>query len=155
MWRDVTCNQYGCERPAAFVGLTDIVGNGTLYLDSAAAWCYWCLPRTAMSPEAESMARHADWARRQTINDCKAVTKRVWGEVPHTDTIENVMDKIISELHRLHEGWEWKLANSMVPEEYWTGRKHTPEQVYAVRPAGNNDAAPEDATALQLRKPVK
>jgi hypothetical protein len=52
MWLEVVCNQSGCDHLAAFVGVTDVLRDGTLHYDSVSTWCYWCMPREALSPDA-------------------------------------------------------------------------------------------------------
>jgi hypothetical protein len=76
MWPEVLCNQFNCGRSAAFVGVVAVLDDGTPYYDEAAAWCYWCMPRDLMKPEAERMARHAEWARRVTLDECLDVINR-------------------------------------------------------------------------------
>jgi hypothetical protein len=152
MWRDITCNQFGCNRPAAYVGMVDVTGDGTPYYDSASAWCYWCMPREAMSPEAERIARHAEWARRQTVHDCLALIRRIRDEAGETDTVDAILTRLISDIRHVAESREETLAYSILPPEYLDGRMHTSDMRYAVRPVGNSAAVPDDAAALQLKK---
>jgi hypothetical protein len=151
MWSEATCNQVGCDHPAAFVGLADVTGNRTLCYDSAAAWCYWCMPREVMTPEARSMAMHAEWARRQTVEDCITVIRRVRDEAGDNDTVDAVLTRLIADLRSATESREQLLARSILTPEYLDGRPHSPGQVYAVRPVGDGDAVPGDAAALYLR----
>jgi hypothetical protein len=151
MWREVTCNQFNCFRPAAFVGLADVLGDGTLYFDSASAWCYWCMHREAMTPESERMARHAEWARRQTVEDCIALIRNTRDQAGETDTVDAALTRLMSDLRSSTESREEVLSYSILPPEYLDGRPHTPEQLYAVRPVGNSAAVPEDERALELR----
>jgi hypothetical protein len=147
MWSEVTCNQYGCNRPAAFVGIVDVLGDGVLYYDSAAAWCYFCMPRELMTPEAECMVRHAEWARRVTVDECIGLINQARDEAGDNQTVESVLTQLIVDIRDTTENREHKLEHSMLPPEYHTGRAHIPGMGYAVRP---NSGIPEDGIALSL-----
>jgi hypothetical protein len=103
-----------------------------------------------MSPEAERMALHAEWARRTTVQECIDVVNRVWAETEDSETIDSFVTRLAADLRHVAADRESTRAYSVVSEEYWGGRPHTPEQVYAARPAGNRDAVPDDAAALDL-----
>jgi hypothetical protein len=103
-----------------------------------------------MTPEAERMARHAEWARRQTVEGCIALVSRTRDEVGDTCAVDAVLTRLISDLRHLAESREAMRAGSILPAEYWGRRPHTPEQVYAVRPVGIVAAVPDDGAALDL-----
>jgi hypothetical protein len=148
MWRFVTCNQHNCRRPALFVGVVDILGDGTLWYDSASAWCYSCMPREAMTPEAERLARHAEWARQQTINECLAAIGEFLRWNDFDQETDDVLTRLMSELPSYMATREQVLSQGILTAEYIDGRVHEPGMKYVVRP----DALemPDATTALSL-----
>lgn len=136
IWREARCNQFECGRPARFVGVVDVFGDGREYFDGAAAWCYWGMPREAMSPEAERMARHAEWARRVTVDECVDIIKRARYEAPEGSTLESVLARLIDNIRPVAESRESRLADSILPDEVDAGRELRAVVRYEERPEG-------------------
>jgi hypothetical protein len=134
MWREVTCNQFNCAHPVVFVGLVDIYGDGVHYYDSASAWCYWCMPRDLMTEQEQHMARHAECARRQTVDDCIRVLDDLWLDARETETVDFFVARLTTELRHLKKTREEEQSCSMLPPDYHVGRVHTPDIRYIVRP---------------------
>jgi len=147
MWREVKCNQSFCNRPATFVGVCDIHGDGIEYFDGAAAWCYWCMPRELMNPEAQRAAKIADWARQETAVECIALVEEAQSGIPSTaeDALTDVYSAIryvtesresmmaspdSANMREAYEGWEPKDVRRY--EQRAKGNKNPPYQAQAV-----------------------
>jgi hypothetical protein len=66
MWVQVTCHE--CNQPARWVGIGSPFGDGEQYFLASDAWCYWCSPRELFMEEELRLVRHAEWARKRTID---------------------------------------------------------------------------------------
>jgi hypothetical protein len=45
------------------------LGDGEQYFLASDAWCYWCFPRELFAEEELRLVRHAEWARKQTVDE--------------------------------------------------------------------------------------
>jgi len=68
MFSIVNCRG-GCGRPAHWIGIGSPFGDGQEYLLESEAWCFWCLPRHLFDEEELRLARQAEWARKQTVDE--------------------------------------------------------------------------------------
>ena len=67
MWEQARCRE--CNQPAHWVGVGSPFGDGEQYFMGCDSWCYWCLPRQNFTAEELRFVRHAEWARRQSVNE--------------------------------------------------------------------------------------
>jgi hypothetical protein len=80
MFEIVNC--HGCGRPAKWIGVGCPFGDGREYLLESEAWCYWCLPRELFNEEELRLARQAEWARKQTVDEVAEIVlnARSWDD---------------------------------------------------------------------------
>jgi len=115
MWKQVRCCV--CDRPAQWVGVSqsiwaDMLGDNETYFWAEDAWCYFCFPRENFTEEELRLVRHAEWARKQAVNDIVEIIRDIQLEYDEP-LVESVLsksrDRIIAEFKSPEERMqEWK-----------------------------------------------
>jgi hypothetical protein len=145
MWRQARCNQCYCERPAMFVGVVDIFCDGTEYFDGAAAWCYWCMPSEALTPEARRMRQHAEWARRATAQECLEIVKQAWYSADWPSEFDTVLCRVKASIANVATSRETLMADPTVEPDIYAGRDNKAIWWYAERPSDAVNGLPPEA----------
>jgi hypothetical protein len=134
MWRDVMCSQDHCNRPAMWVGLVNLLGDGTLYYNSAAAWCYWCMPGNLLTAEAQNIRLYAEWARQITLDECVAILHRAWLDADVNDAVDSVLTQLIDTIRHSAESPE-SIVDSFWPPQPDISQGHPTVLRYEERPS--------------------
>ena len=117
MWQEVRC--FGCDRPAHWVGMGHLLmsnDDGPYFL-ARDAWCYFCFPQENFTQEELPMVRHAEWARKETVNYIVEIIsdqQRKYDDPLVESVMSDLRDRIIAALKSPEERaleWEqWKQA---------------------------------------------
>ena len=99
MWEQVMCHV--CGRPARWVRLASPFGDGQQYFAEFDAWCYWCFPRHNLTGEEQRLARHADWARQQTTEECLQLIKRFYCETDDVGRANAALSRLANEVRHV------------------------------------------------------
>jgi len=89
---------HACGRPARWVGLASPFGDGQQYFAEFDAWCYWCFPRHSLTEEEQRLARHAEWARQQTMEECLRLIQRFDAETDDARKADAALSRLANEV---------------------------------------------------------
>jgi hypothetical protein len=95
MWAQARCRE--CNLPAQWVGIGSPFGDSEQYFMGADAWCYWCLPRNNFADEELPLVRHAEWARKQTLDEIIELirdVRRLTDDKTVESTLSDLSDQI-------------------------------------------------------------
>lgn len=106
MWAQARCRE--CNLPAQWVGIGSPFGDSEQYFMGAAAWCFWCFPRQHFTEEELKLVRHAEWARKQTVDEILEIVRdvRLWID---DNTVESALSDLANQISEAMESRESKL----------------------------------------------
>ena len=111
MWEQARCRE--CNQPARWVGIGSPFGDGEQYFMESDAWCYWCLPREHFTDEELRLVRHAEWARKQTVDQIIEMIDDAHTHT-HDNTVEWVLPDLADQIRGATESRETKLQQRAV-----------------------------------------
>ena len=106
MWEQARCRE--CNQPAHWVGIGSPFNDGEQYFMASDAWCYWCLPREHFTDEELPLVRHAEWARRQTVDEIIEMIRDARLQT-HDNTVESALSDVADQIRGATESRETKL----------------------------------------------
>ena len=107
MWQIARCHV--CRRaPAHWVGVGDPFNDGGQYFCENAAFCYWCFPREHFTEEELPLVRHAEWARKQTVDEIIEMIGDAHIQT-HDNTVESALSDLADQIRGATDGRETKL----------------------------------------------
>jgi hypothetical protein len=111
MWQQARCRE--CNLPAQWVGIGSPFGDGEQYFMAADAWCYWCFPREFFTEEELRLVRHAEWARKETVDEIIELIRDVrrWTD---DKTVESALSDLVDQIRGATESRETKLQQRAV-----------------------------------------
>lgn len=112
MWQIARCHV--CRRaPAHWVGVGDPFNDGGQYFCENTAFCYWCFPREHFTGEELRLVRHAEWARKQTVDE---IIEMIRDANLFTDdnTVESPLSQLADQISAATESRETKLQQRAV-----------------------------------------
>jgi len=111
MWEQARCRE--CNQPARWVGVGSPFGDGEQYFLASDAWCYWCFPRELFMEEELRLVRHAEWARKRTIDE---IIEMIRDARLQTDdnTVESALSDLADQIRGATESRETKLQQRAV-----------------------------------------
>jgi len=106
MWSQARCRE--CNLPAQWVGIGSPFGDSDQYFVGSAAWCFWCFPRQHFTEEELKLVRHAEWARKQTVDEILKIIRdvRLWTD---DNTVESALSDLADQISDATESRESKL----------------------------------------------
>jgi phenylalanyl-tRNA synthetase alpha subunit len=84
------------------------LGDGEQYFLASDAWCYWCFPREHFTNEELRLVRHAEWARKQTVDEIIELIRDVRRWTDDT-TVESALHQLVDQIGEATESRESKL----------------------------------------------
>jgi hypothetical protein len=115
MWQQARCHV--CRHaPAHWVGVGDPFNDGGQYFLESDAWCFWCFPRHHFTEEELGLVRHAEWARRQTVDEILEMIRdvRVWTD---DNTVDAALSDLADQIREATKSQETKLQERAVWEQ--------------------------------------
>ena len=102
-----------CNQPARWGGVGSPFGDGEQYFLASDAWCYWCFPRELFMEEELRLVRHAEWARKRTIDE---IIEMIRDARLQTDdnTVESALSDLADQIRGATETRETKLQQGAV-----------------------------------------
>jgi hypothetical protein len=106
MWEQARCRE--CNQPARWVGIGSPFGDGEQYFLASDAWCYWCFPRELFMEEELRLVRHAEWARKRTVDEIIELIRdvRLWTD---DKTVESALSDLADQIREATKSQETKL----------------------------------------------
>ena len=80
------------------------------------AWCYWCLPREHFTDEELRLVRHAEWARKQTVDEIIEMIDDAHTHT-HDNTVESALSDLADRIREATKSQETKLQERAVWEQ--------------------------------------
>jgi hypothetical protein len=115
MWEQGKCRE--CNQPANWIGVGSPFGDGEQYFMASDAWCYWCLPREHFTDEELRLVRHAEWARKQTVDE---IVELIRDARLQTDdnTVESALSDLADQITEATESQEIRLQERAAWERF-------------------------------------
>jgi hypothetical protein len=115
MWEQARCRE--CNEPAHWVGIGSPFDDSKQYFLASDAWCYWCFPREHFTEEELRLVRHAEWARKQTVDQ---IIEMIRDARIQTDdnTVESVLSDLADQIRGTTESRETKLQQRAVWDRF-------------------------------------
>jgi len=106
MWEQARCRE--CNQPARWVGIGSPFNDGEQYFLESAAWCFWCFPRHGFTEEELGLFRHAEWARKQTVDEIIEIVRDAY-RMTDDKTVESALSDLIDEIREATKSQETRL----------------------------------------------
>ncbi len=107
MWEQARCRE--CNQLARWIGIASPFGDGERYFMAADAWCYWCFPRENFTAEELQLARHAEWARKQTVDEILGIIRHA-SSLTDNKTVEWTLSDLADQVREATKSQETKLG---------------------------------------------
>ena len=115
MWEQARCRE--CNQPARWVGIGSPFNDGEQYFLASDAWCYWCFPRELFMEEELRLVRHAEWARKQTVDQIIEMIDDAHTHT-HDNTVESALSDLADQIRGATESRETKLQQRAVWDRF-------------------------------------
>jgi hypothetical protein len=114
VWSQARCRE--CNQPARWVGIGSPFGDGEQYFLESDAWCFWCFPRHHFTEEELGLVRHAEWARKQTVDEIVELIRNARLQTDD-NTVESALSELADQIREATKSQETKLQERAVWEQ--------------------------------------